>query len=116
MTPKHVPLRTCVECQQVRPKRELVRVVRAPQGVIEIDERGKAPGRGAYLCRNRSCWEGAVARERLDHALKMRLSAADKDRLLEYGQHLPCAERQQVHSEEDIGSEKGERAAAKVEG
>jgi len=91
MTPaKHVPLRTCVQCRQVRSKRELIRIVRTPEGTIEMDERGKAAGRGAYLCRNRTCWEDAIRHERLEHALKTTLSAADKKRLLEYGQQLPC--------------------------
>lgn len=89
MTPKHVPLRTCVYCRQVRPKRELVRIVRTLQGTIEIDERGKVAGRGAYLCRNRACWEGAIRHGRLEHALRIELGAADKERLLQYGQQLP---------------------------
>ncbi len=96
MTPKHVPLRTCVHCQQVRPKRELIRIVRTPEGVIEIDERGKAAGRGAYLCRNKACWEGAIAHQRLDYALKTTLSAADRERLLAYGQQLLCDENQKL--------------------
>ncbi len=94
MAKKHVPLRTCVLCQQVRPKRDLVRVVRSPQGAIAVDERGKAAGRGAYLCRNRDCWEKAIARDRLDHALKAKLSLEDKQRLLQYGQQLPDAQGQ----------------------
>lgn len=88
MAPKHIPLRTCVHCQQVRPKRELIRIVRTPEGAIEIDERGKAAGRGAYLCRNRTCWEGAIAHQRLDYALKTTLSATDRERLLTYSQQL----------------------------
>jgi len=89
MAPKHVPLRTCVQCRCVRPKRELVRVVRTPQGNIEIDERGKVSGRGAYLCRNRSCWEEGARGDRLEHALKAKLEEADRIRLLEYGRLLP---------------------------
>ena len=94
MAKRHVPLRTCVLCQQVRPKRDLVRVVRTPQGQIVVDERGKAAGRGAYLCRNQDCWEKAIARDRLDHALKAKLSPEDKERLLHYGQQLPNAQGQ----------------------
>ena len=86
MGKKHVPLRTCVQCQQVRPKRELVRVVRTPQGDVQVDEKGKAAGRGAYLCRNKACWENALARERLDYALKAKLSSEDRERLVHYGQ------------------------------
>jgi predicted RNA-binding protein YlxR (DUF448 family) len=92
MARKHVPLRTCVQCQQVRPKRELIRVVRTPQGDVAIDEKGKAAGRGAYLCRDRACWEGAVSRDRLDYALKMKLNREHKERVLEYGEQLPYAQ------------------------
>jgi predicted RNA-binding protein YlxR (DUF448 family) len=94
MAKKHVPLRTCVLCQQVRPKRDLVRVVRTPEGPVVVDERGKGPGRGAYLCRNRDCWEKAIARDRLDHALKAKLTLEDEQRLLQYGQRLPAAQGQ----------------------
>jgi len=96
MGPRHVPLRTCVQCQQVRPKRELIRVVRTPEGKIAIDERGKTAGRGAYLCRNPACWNEAIARDRLDHALKTKLSLEDKDQLLEFGRRLPSIEGQQA--------------------
>jgi len=94
MLRKHIPLRTCVQCQQVRPKRELIRVVRTPHGEIEVDEKGKAAGRGAYLCRNRACWEQAIARDRLDYALKTQLSPEDQKRLLDYARQLPSADAQ----------------------
>jgi predicted RNA-binding protein YlxR (DUF448 family) len=118
MTPKHVPLRTCVQCRQVRSKRELTRIVRTPQGTIEIDERGKAAGRGAYLCRNRACWEDAARHERLEHALKTKLSAADKLRLLEYGQRMPAvpAVLPQATETQQTVPEKGDKAAARVPG
>ena len=93
MTPKHVPMRTCIQCRQVRPKRELVRIVRTPEGEIQIDEKGKAAGRGAYLCRNRICWGKALAENRLEHALKTKLSADQKGQLLEYGAQLPDVEQ-----------------------
>ncbi len=115
MARKHVPLRTCVQCQQVRPKRELIRIVRTPHGNIEIDEKGKAAGRGAYLCRNKACWESAIARDRLGYALKTKLSPEDKERLLEYGQQLPYTdahegtEAQPPASEVKGSSRKGER-------
>ena len=52
---KKIPVRRCVGCNAQRPKRELVRVVRSPEGEISIDLRGKAPGRGAYLCPSAAC-------------------------------------------------------------
>jgi predicted RNA-binding protein YlxR (DUF448 family) len=93
MTPKHVPMRTCIECRQVRPKRELVRIVRTPEGNIQIDERGKLSGRGAYVCRTRLCWEQALDGNRLDHALKAKLSAEQRELLLDYGTQLPDSDR-----------------------
>ena len=68
----------------------MVRVVRTPDGRIEIDERGKMPGRGAYLCRDRSCWEDGICGERLDHALKAKLGTEDRERLRVYGQQFPA--------------------------
>lgn len=126
MTPKHVALRTCVQCRQVRPKRELIRIVRTPQGALEIDERGKMAGRGAYLCRNRTCWEGALEHGRLDRALQTELTAADRQRLVEYGQQLPCTianpspvtaivPPQTVETQGTV-PEKGDPAAATVRG
>ena len=69
MRAKHIPLRTCVGCRQVRPKPELVRIVRGLDGQIAVDKTGKQSGRGAYVCPNPACWELAVKRERLDKAL-----------------------------------------------
>lgn len=78
---KHKPNRTCIACRQVKDKRELIRVVRTPQGKIEIDPTGKANGRGAYLCKQTSCWEKGVKKERLAQALKVTLSSEDVDAL-----------------------------------
>ena len=72
---RHVPQRTCVACRVSRPKRELVRIVRTPEGVVMADDTGRRSGRGAYLCRQRDCWETALARRQLAHALKVPLTA-----------------------------------------
>jgi len=70
VAPRHVPQRTCVGCRTVRPKRELVRVVRTPEGTVELDPTGKRSGRGAYLCPDLSCLEAAVQGRRLERALR----------------------------------------------
>lgn len=70
---KHVPLRTCVACHQQRPKRELIRVVRTPEGTLEIDPRGKRAGRGAYLCTDGACWEATQGK--LERALRVSIDA-----------------------------------------
>jgi len=86
---KHVPQRTCVVCRTVRPKRELVRIVRTPEGGVAVDETGKRSGRGAYICRERGCWETALARRHLERALKTTLTAEAESELREYAAALP---------------------------
>ncbi len=78
-----LPQRTCVACRSVRPKRELVRIVRSPEGSLSVDPRGKAPGRGAYCdadaaCLDRGLREGAIARAlevKIDEPTAVRLRA-----------------------------------------
>jgi uncharacterized protein len=89
MRPRHVPQRTCIACRSHDAKRGLVRVVRTPEGLVEIDETGKRNGRGAYLCRNRQCWEAGVGRKALDNALKMQIDPESRIRLKSYGESLP---------------------------
>jgi uncharacterized protein len=86
--PKHVAQRTCVGCRQVLPKRTLMRVVRAPDGV-HLDPTGKAPGRGAYVHDRRACWERALAGT-LAPALKTELTADDRARLQAVLASLPA--------------------------
>lgn len=67
---RKVPLRKCVGCQNMFPKRELVRVVLTPEETIVIDETGKRNGRGAYVCRSPECLKLARKRKSLERALK----------------------------------------------
>ena len=84
---KHIPQRTCVGCRQVMPKRNLIRVVRSPEGV-SIDLTGKTAGRGAYLHDKKSCWENAL-KGALNHALKTELTEQDRDVLIHFMESLP---------------------------
>lgn len=84
---KHIPQRTCVGCRQVMPKRNLIRVVRSPEGV-SVDLTGKAAGRGAYVHDKKSCWESAL-KGALAHALKTELTEQDRDVLIHYMDSLP---------------------------
>lgn len=84
---KHVPQRTCVGCREVLPKRKMVRIVRAADGV-QIDPTGKLAGRGAYLHDRRECWERGL-KGALGHALKTSLTQADRTRLEEFINTLP---------------------------
>lgn len=65
---KKIPMRQCLGCREMKPKRELIRVVRSPVGEISLDFRGKAPGRGAYLCKNSGCLEKAIKGKALERA------------------------------------------------
>jgi len=85
---KHVPLRTCVACRTTGAKRGLVRIVRTPQGGVEVDSTGKAAGRGAYLCRRRQCWQEALKKEGLARALRVKLWDADRDKLKAFAEEL----------------------------
>ncbi len=78
---RKTPERTCIGCRKATDKRELVRIVRTPDGHIELDASGKANGRGAYVCSRVECFDAAVTRKRFDHALKTRLQTDDVDRL-----------------------------------
>lgn len=84
---KHIPLRRCVACSQQLPQRELIRIVRSPEGAVAVDQgRKKLPGRGAYLCHAAECWEKALKKDRLSYALKGNVSSEDRQRLLEFAQ------------------------------
>jgi predicted RNA-binding protein YlxR (DUF448 family) len=89
MTRKRLPQRTCVGCRQVKTKRQLIRIVRVPSGGIEVDKTGKKAGRGAYLCANRTCWEIALAKKRLEHALRSEISGEERLLLQQYHHSLP---------------------------
>src|SRR5690349_21718382 len=88
--PKHVPQRTCIACRKVDAKRGLQRLVRGEGERVTIDLSGKRPGRGAYLCAERSCWETALKRPLIERALKVTtLQAEDRQALIEYCHTLP---------------------------
>jgi predicted RNA-binding protein YlxR (DUF448 family) len=66
----HEPRRTCVACRQARGKRELVRLVRREEGTVVVDERGQAPGRGAYVCGGTGCISRLIKGGRLSQAFR----------------------------------------------
>ena len=71
--PKKIPMRQCLGCREMKPKAELIRVVRSPQGEISLDRKGKAPGRGAYVCANAACLKKAIKTRALDRALEVKI-------------------------------------------
>ena len=66
--PKKIPMRQCLGCREMKPKRELIRVVRSPEGEISIDKKGKKPGRGAYVCPDAQCLKKAIKSKALERA------------------------------------------------
>ncbi len=80
--PKTIPIRQCTGCREQKPKNELIRVVRSPQGDVSLDFRGKSPGRGAYLCRDAACLKKAVKSRALERALSAAIPDEVYERLL----------------------------------
>ena len=68
MAEKKVPLRQCVGCREMKPKKELIRVVRNTEGEVSLDFKGKAPGRGAYVCPAAQCLKKAMKAKALERA------------------------------------------------
>jgi uncharacterized protein len=90
--PRPAPQRTCVGCRRTGNQPTFVRLVSRPDGVIVDDGRRRAPGRGAYLCRNAACWDRAL-RGALAHALRTTIDESNRQALLAYGARFtPSAE------------------------
>ena len=68
---KKIPQRQCMGCRERKEKRELIRVVRAPDGGVSLDFRGKAPGRGAYICPDMACLKKAIRSKALERSLEV---------------------------------------------
>lgn len=71
--PKKTPMRMCVGCREMFPKKELLRIVRSPEGEVAIDLTGRKSGRGAYVCHNAECLKKAIRHKQLERALETRL-------------------------------------------
>lgn len=78
---RKIPARTCIACREGADKRELIRIVRTPEGDVSVDATGKANGRGAYIHPHQQCLDDALRRNRIDQALRVRLREDDTDRL-----------------------------------
>ncbi|MBV7274904.1 RNase P modulator RnpM [Clostridium thailandense] len=87
MKQKKVPQRMCTGCMEMKPKKELIRVVRGTEGDISVDITGKKNGRGAYVCRNIECLEKAFKAKRLQKNLEAQISEEIYKRLRDEIQH-----------------------------
>lgn len=78
---KHIPQRTCITCRQVKDKRDLIRIVRTPEGKVLLDPSGKANGRGVYLCKEARCREKGITKEHLSQVLKIPVTSEQVEKL-----------------------------------
>ena len=70
---KKIPMRQCLGCREAKPKKELIRVVRSPEGEISLDFKGKASGRGAYVCPDPKCLKKAIKARALERAFSAQI-------------------------------------------
>ena len=82
MVQKKIPMRQCLGCREMFPKRELIRVVRSPEGELSLDFKGKAPGRGAYVCPQAECLRRAIKSRALERGLDCQIPQEIYDQLL----------------------------------
>ena len=76
-------MRMCVGCREMKEKRSLLRIVKSPEGAISFDRVGKAPGRGAYICRSKECLDKAVRQRQLERALETKIEQTVFSQLME---------------------------------
>ena len=91
MKPKKIPMRMCLGCGEMKPKRELIRAVKTPEGDVLLDLTGKKSGRGAYICRSLECFKKAKKARRFEKAFSMQIDdvvyARMEDELKESGEN-----------------------------
>ncbi len=68
---KKIPMRMCTGCGEMKPKKELIRVVKSPEGVISLDKTGRSPGRGAYVCPDLECLKKARKTKRIERVFEL---------------------------------------------
>jgi predicted RNA-binding protein YlxR (DUF448 family) len=89
---KKIPQRMCLGCQESRPKRELIRIVRSPEGEFSVDTTGKKPGRGAYICPKMECFNAARKSKGLERSFKSPIDKSVYELLEQQLKELPEAE------------------------
>lgn len=80
---KKLPVRLCVGCQEPHNKREMIRIVKSPEGEFSVDFTGKKSGRGAYICKNIECLNTAVKQRRLEKSFKCQIDNSVYEQLKE---------------------------------
>ncbi len=82
MAQRKIPMRMCTACREMKPKAELIRIVKTPEGTIKLDFGGRLNGRGAYICKSRECMERAAKLNSLSHAFSQNVPAAVYEELM----------------------------------
>ncbi len=85
---KKIPMRQCVGCNEMKSKKEMLRILKTPEETIVLDDTGKKNGRGAYICRNKECFEKARKQKGLERSFKKAISADIYDNLLKEFEQL----------------------------
>ena len=88
--PKKIPMRQCLGCREMLPKKDLIRVVRSPEGAVSLDFKGKLPGRGAYVCPKQECLARARKSRALERAFDIPLPAEVYDALEAQMKEVPA--------------------------
>ncbi len=91
MKPKKIPMRMCVGCREMKEKRELIRIVRTPDGEVALDPTGKKSGRGAYVCRQAECLRRSIRQKQLERQLEITLTPEVTDALTAEMERLTAA-------------------------
>ena len=91
--PKKIPMRQCLGCREHKPKKELIRVVRSPEGEVSLDFKGKLPGRGAYVCPQNACLAKARKSKALERAFDTALPTEVYDALEQQMKEVPSDEQ-----------------------
>ncbi len=104
--PRRVPQRTCVGCRLVQGKREMIRIVRTPEGEVVVDPTGRRNGRGAYVHASRECLDLALKRGGLERGLKVSLSPEARQSLQAMAESLPSAPPEGAAAAGDAESER----------
>ncbi len=92
MKERKTPMRMCVGCREMQPKKSLIRVVRSPEGVVSMDITGRKPGRGAYVCKNAQCLQKALKQKQLERAFSCTLGEETHQALMKELSQLEAAD------------------------
>ena len=94
MKPKKIPMRMCVGCREMKEKRELIRIVRTPEGIVVPDPTGKKSGRGAYVCRQAECLRRSIRQKQLERQLEITMTPEIIQALTDEMERLGATERE----------------------